>query len=198
MKHGTSLGRLESIKKNGLQGNRKSNWDIVSSIKGFVYLTDQDFQAYFHATRTALKDNCDVGVILNLDVDGDNLYPDENYFVSDLATPSWEEMLLSQQEAIRSKNEWRDSLKSTGMVAHKGNIPRERIISYEYFNIKDSPFWSFIKSPLGFDQTLVLYQKALFSGLLDGYRGMSDLEVVSKFCVKSAQKEMRENVVVKI
>ena len=190
MKHGTSLSRLESIQKNGLQSNTQSNWSIVPSIGGFVYLTNQDFQAYFHATRTAVKDNCDVGVILHLDVDDANLYPDENYFVSDLATPSWEEMLRSQLEILNSKDEWHDCLISLGMLAHKGDIPSERIVSYEKFNIKDSPFWSFVNSPLGFDETFTLYQRLIHLGQFNKYKGLSDLEIVSKFSVVSANDDI--------
>src|SRR6185369_17687418 len=125
--HGTSASRLQSILKEGLVPNKPGNWKgKLASRWGYVYLSAA-FPALYatYASREG-----DQGVILEVDVAGIDLYPDEDFL--------WSAGLKKRPKNL---DRWRhvamDSLNHMGTVAVKGVAPdrilRHREIGNDFF-----------------------------------------------------------------
>ncbi|MCK9433707.1 MAG: hypothetical protein M0R32_02535 [Candidatus Cloacimonetes bacterium] len=124
--HGTSARHLPSILKSGLQPrgfHKNSNWaGKIISKKDFVYLTDA-YPVYF--AWAAAKADEDL-VIIRVEVDEKQLYPDEDYIALCLKThdPFCKNIPLDEiGEMINLEDyrrNWVESLKFNGKVAIKG------------------------------------------------------------------------------
>lgn len=144
--HGTSLRRLEKIKKEGLKPRqeKKSNWEtgIGKSRKDLVYLTN--CYACYYASASC-KNN-DKPVVLKLDIDANKLqlFPDEEFLFrsssicketnKEKAIELYEEIDPTDLEQFINKKtgeciNWEDSLEFMGTITAKF-IPKECIIGY--------------------------------------------------------------------
>jgi hypothetical protein len=135
--HGTSASHLASILKDGLKprGENKSEW-AVESASDRVYLSD----AYaFYFAQNAAKEGDDL-LVVEVDVDLDHLYPDEDFLgfatsKNDIAKqlPALNERTLVLKDWILDqKDDYRkelteESLKFLGNAAYLGTISRDRI-----------------------------------------------------------------------
>lgn len=137
--HGTSSKNLDDILKNGLvpRGEKVSCWEECPSHPDRVYLSN----AYaFYFAHNFIKDDEDA-LIVEVDVDQKNLYPDEDFLgqVTDNATfnlPS-DATLIDRTMWIRDRLEdmprakriyYADmSLENIGNASHEGPIPVSRI-----------------------------------------------------------------------
>lgn len=131
--HGTSYSRYKRILKAGAitpRGRRKSIWDDNPSHPRMVYLTNAYATHYALAALTSDKDKV---VVLEVDVDEDDLYPDEDFL---------EQATRNKDSAPCGSMEFRtrhfrnvlkdyqhhalDSLNCLGNVCHFGPIGREK------------------------------------------------------------------------
>ena len=146
--HGTSTANSVSIQDAGVIRPRvgKGNWFREThqpSIDGFVYFAGDRLRAEFHATRTALLTNSDCS-LLSVDVDSDNLYPDENLY-NDKGIINTNDLAEMQSRALENKNDWVNSLCLIDLVAHKGSVSTDRIVKEVVFPIQISEYYGFIK-----------------------------------------------------
>jgi hypothetical protein len=140
--HGTSANNqtifVEGVKPRTGLGNWFKN-NQLPSLEGFVYLGNRKDAVDFHAARTALINDSDC-MILTIEVDEINLYPDENLFVES-GLVFKEQLAVAQSKVVPAKNQWESSLVSRGIVAHQGSIPVENIILTETYPYEES-MWS--------------------------------------------------------
>lgn len=144
--HGTSTKHLEAIRRLGLQSRRvtkrRSNWKgQIRSKLDFVYLTD----AYpvYYALNPALA----VGgqrpdlLILKVEVDESQLYPDEDFIAWEMARHddglSIRE-LIAEIDPADYQEHWRDSLERNGVVCTRG-VAAERIVDYKVLTHNNYP-----------------------------------------------------------
>jgi hypothetical protein len=134
--HGTSERHLPAIQRHGLLPRRRtgeSNWSgNIASKEAFVYLTDA-YPVYFAvgpalAAEGALADL----LILRVDIDEDQLYPDEDF----IAWAMTHGIQGVRQEELNPfidprahKNDWRQSLECNGVVCTPEVTP-ERILDH--------------------------------------------------------------------
>jgi hypothetical protein len=129
--HGTSNTFIDSILSKGLKprGKSKGNWfgDYqAKSHSEFVYLNLINGEgASFHALRTAFINKADKGLIVKVEVDEINLYPDENWLSQkdvDGFSIYKREYAKAKQKIKNSKDSWKSCLEKIQMVAHQGRI----------------------------------------------------------------------------
>ena len=135
--HGTSHKFTDDIIDVGLtpRGNREGNWRAEyqqSSNSKFVYLTYESANAMFYAMRSCVVNGDDEGVIFKFDtkdIGYDNLYPDENHFITK-PIDGWKhtkEMVAEAQEKMEeNKSQWKDCLKTRGLVCYKGSLKADK------------------------------------------------------------------------
>ena len=147
LKHGTSASNLPSIYKEGIRPRQGiGNWFRATqapSLEGFVYLANNYFVAEFHAARTAVLTNSTCA-IFDIDVEEDNLYPDENFFCEDTVLYK-NDIIEAQSKVINNKNLWKDCLEKRSMVSHKGTISKNKICNLMTFPVEKSVFYTYIK-----------------------------------------------------
>jgi hypothetical protein len=90
-----------------------------------------------------LISNTDI-VILSVEVEEDNLYPDENLYAESHIVYD-EAMLAMQKKARDNKEDWKKSLDKLNLVCHKGEIPVDSIIDIETFPVSESMYWGFVE-----------------------------------------------------
>jgi hypothetical protein len=164
--HGTGLSMFNAIREAGcitprLAGD-SGNWShTVRSADGFVYLTDT-YPWYFAACTGE-----ETLAVLEVDVDEDNLYPDED-FVAQVLTMVEGGDLFDNTAGINPldyQHAWEDSLKYLGNVAHLGEIPYERVKRYAL--VSDPAFIGMVVEP-------VIHIKA-HQVLKERYQALNDL-----------------------
>jgi len=129
--HGTSLKNLIRILTDGRIRPRpkddKGNWGhTYVSHEGLIYLTDT--YPLFYAFQ-ACKDN-DKPVILEIEIDEDELYPDED-FIREIVSKQFhvdikdaDKIMLEQEISVQSNPHLAmDSLERIGTVCYHGYIP---------------------------------------------------------------------------
>lgn len=137
--HGTTATVAKLALKTGLlpramlKTKPQGNWDNgLESHPDYVYLTD--VYAVFFASQAAgfrkwgiVELDCDV-------LQEANIYPDEDYLVERLMSQGpWDKAKARQlnkkvRASIESfKDEWSNSLRGLGTIAHRGPIPKEAI-----------------------------------------------------------------------
>ena len=137
--HGTSKTIAKKAIKAGIlpRGTQGSNWEKYPSNNDMVYLTDT-YPIYF-AVAAVPEDELDELAMIEVQVDEDNLYPDED-FLSQLVKAR-EKRLPESEEAIElqmiNKDLWKSSLEHLGNVAHKGSVRPECIKRIWTLNSKD-------------------------------------------------------------
>lgn len=176
--HGTSSKHLKSILEKGLlprnlSGN--SNWHgDIQSKDDFVYLTTA-YPVYFAFCAAKKKEDL---LILQVDVDANDLYPDEDYVALFLQQhfPRFAKMPLEKVNPFvdmeTHKFMWIDSFKNNGKVATK-KIPPENIKGHVILRRKED-FGAIMSLGADSSPTPIAYQimgmayfnamKALFSG----------------------------------
>ena len=128
--HGTSSSNAAIIQDAGLKPRTDNgNWVVVPSINNFVYLTDNRDIACFYAAHASLLKNEKYAYVVEVEVDENNLYPDENLFINGDEYISAPTMMQAQALAVNNQDLWEDSLRIKRLVAHKGEIPVEKINS---------------------------------------------------------------------
>lgn len=143
--HATSSANAMAIYQTGKIMPRQGvgNWTITPSMENFVYFSNEEMSQHFHGTRTALMSNSDIAII-SVEVEEDNLYPDENLYAESDVYYS-DAMLQMQNKARQNKDDWKKSLDRSGSVCHKGEIPVDSIIDIETFPVSKSMFWGFVE-----------------------------------------------------
>lgn len=148
--HGTSSANVASIMENGLQPRRngdKGNWYKsyqVPSLSNFVYLTNEQTNAEFYAIRSALITKSDPAII-EVEVDGRKLYPDENLFNDNFIV--MQDNLQEQQRLVKkNKKRWRESLKKRNLVSYHGPITPSKISKIEKKDLKENTFYGFVEN----------------------------------------------------
>ena len=128
--HGTSNSNAAVIQYDGLKPRTDiGNWAVVPSINKFVYLTGSRDVACFYAANASLRKNEKYAYVIEVEVDEDNLYPDENLFLNGDEYISAPTMMQAQALAVNNQDLWEDSLRIKRLVMHKGEIPVEKINS---------------------------------------------------------------------
>ena len=129
--HGTSARHLPSILSEGLRprGRRKGNWSEYPSRRDMVYAT-KAYAPYFGIQ--ALDDKSDNRVlIVEIDVDESNLYPDEDFIAQALAHQrkcSIQDVHAEVRKSLEDyRHHWTDSVNGLGNAAHLGVIEPFRI-----------------------------------------------------------------------
>lgn len=148
--HGTSSVNNSSIFADGIISPRKDrgNWfkDYQHpSLENHIYFTALEDSYDFHALRTACYTGGDC-TILTVALTKENMYPDENFFVTkkqgDIMIP---DMLEMQQKVLENKECWFESLKKCNAASFKGSIPTNKILEVKTYPKKDSMYYSFIE-----------------------------------------------------
>lgn len=89
--HGTSSANADKIIKDGF-AKGKDNWDgIRKSIRGHVYMTTA--YSVFYATN-AVKDGDELASIIKVEVDENDIYPDEDYLIFKYGLVSGKRLVL--------------------------------------------------------------------------------------------------------
>jgi len=139
--HGTTHKLLHSILSEGICPNIHSNWDHTCSSKpDFVYLSST------YALYYAMEATNNLGgepLLIQVEVDEDNLYPDEDYIarlVVELEKKNGKQIDLieatEQIELLVYQRFWKQSLEILGNVAHYGIISPKNIIQYRVITDK--------------------------------------------------------------
>ncbi|MCY9864985.1 hypothetical protein OTK49_20935 [Vibrio coralliirubri] len=142
--HGTSSTLLPKILQEGLVPNTNSNWDhTVQSQSGFNYLTST-YATYFAVIATAQHGG--EPVVIELEINEANLYPDEDYIAARLQHDHPErfsnlsqadlESLVASIDVTKHKQLWEESLNLLGNVSYMGTISPECITRHSAFNDK--------------------------------------------------------------
>jgi hypothetical protein len=142
--HGTSTKHLEAIQRSGLQSRRltkrRSNWKgSIRSKLGFVYLTDA-YPVYFAMNSASGNGGKPSDIlILKVEVDESQLYPDEDFIAWQLA-PNRDDLslrnLIAEIDPAGYQEHWRQSLEQNGTVCTP-NVPTERILDYKVIDRKN-------------------------------------------------------------
>lgn len=134
--HGTSARHLSVIRRQGLLPRRltgNSNWNgDVESKDSMVYLTDA-YPVYFAlvAAFAEGKEPADL-LILQVEVDESELYPDEDFIAWALASDRSDVQQTTLNPFINPadyKDAWRWSLETNGVVCTP-SVPADRILDH--------------------------------------------------------------------
>jgi hypothetical protein len=147
--HGTSLAAWRDIEAAGAikprsatNGSGRKVWHEHPSNPEMIYLTDC-YGMYFAGVASHEHDSADASVLIEVEVDLENLFPDEDFLESASRTmtelPIYGASLAERTEYFRERL-WEfphiaeDSLKNLGTVAHNGEIPISKITRVVGFN----------------------------------------------------------------
>jgi len=128
--HGTSEKNAKEIEKHGFEPDKKYNWRVKSK-KGFVYLSTA-YAPFYCMNADAKGDGL---ALIKVEVDTDDLYPDEDYIMYAIGKPKYTQEDLDKVNLEGLKNLWDFSLKYMGNVAVKPD--KIKIIGVTYFNGKN-------------------------------------------------------------
>ena len=151
--HGTNTANLKKILKDGLcpRGNNEGNWThTISSRNDMVYLTNS-YAVHFAMCSMSEDDMHGMvvdPVVLEIEVDTKNLYPDEDFMEQATRTNSmWQgyfddigcEDMTARTKHFRDniseyKEYYNDSLKHLGNACYLGEIKPESIKRYSVLN----------------------------------------------------------------
>ena len=155
--HGTNTANLKKILKDGLcpRGNNEGNWEhTIGSRNDMVYLTNS-YAVYFAmcsmSNLAILESENEMlvdPVVLEVEVDTKNLYPDEDFMEQATRTNSmWQgyfddigcEDMTARTKHFRDniseyKEYYNDSLKHLGNACYLGEIKPESIKRYSVLN----------------------------------------------------------------
>lgn len=159
--HGTSEANAKEIEQHGFEPNKKYNWRVKSK-EGFVYIS----QAYspFYAMNS--DPDGDGLALIKVEVDTDDLYPDEDYIMYAIGKPKYTQEDLDKVNLEGLKNLWDFSLKYMGNVAVKPD--KIKILGIRYFDgkhllLKCDP----VISPINF-KIMGSYYEELSNWIFDG------------------------------
>lgn len=148
--HGTTSLNLTDILERGLQPrtHKDGNWEACPSREDCVYLTN----AYgFYYAIAALQAG-EPMLIVEVEVDADNLLPDEDFIgqalqhKGDLGDQDLVEATLDIRDNLELYKEWaHDSLRGLGNAAHHGPVPADAIRRYA---LVEGSEWGFIFDPI--------------------------------------------------
>ena len=130
--HGTSSRHLGSVLKEGLKprGRKKGNWESFPSRKDMVYLTNA-YAPFFAIQGSKGKEKA---LILEIDMDLESLYPDEDFIAQALAHQTGRPLDEVHEEVVADLESYQhlaiDSLQRLGNCSHKGVIPADNISRY--------------------------------------------------------------------
>lgn len=147
--HGTSQSNASLIEAYGvLPRQDKGNWNAhsesVPSVQNFVYLTNKISKADFYGLRSSLIMNDNYYSVIEVDIDEDNLYPDENLWINGIAYK--EDMLSAQEKILENKPLYKDCLEEIGLVSHRGHIPAGRVTNIIHRSMTDNTYWGWLKN----------------------------------------------------
>ena len=154
--HGTNTANLNKILKDGLcpRGNKGGNWEhTIGSRNDMVYLTNS-YAVYFAmcsmSNLAILESENEMlvdPVVLEVEVDTKNLYPDEDfmeqatrtYFRDNISEYKGRKDMIARTEYFRDniseyKESYNDSLKHLGNACYLGEIKPESIKRYSVLN----------------------------------------------------------------
>lgn len=123
--HGTSSRHLARILDRGLEprGRRKGNWKAYPSRRDMVYLTDS-YAPFFAISGSKSGEKA---LILEVEVEVEDLYPDEDFIVQVLAMQQGrpiEEIHDEIKDSLESyRHHAKDSLEGLGNCSHRGRLP---------------------------------------------------------------------------
>jgi len=127
--HGTSKSNANEIIKNGFKPSKKYNWRVKSK-EGFVYLS----LAYAPFYAETAKNSNNKGALIQVYVDDDKLYPDEDFIMHALGSPTYTQEQLDEIDLEKYKSFYKDSLEYLGNACAK---PVSIIITgVQYFDMK--------------------------------------------------------------
>lgn len=114
--HGTSQSNASLIEvfgaiprqDGGNWGTHLGNPEGVNSLENFVYLTNKNFNSEFYGFRSAIISRDNHYSVVHFDVDENNLYPDENYWINGIVQS--QEYKTSQEKVLMNKNLYKDCL----------------------------------------------------------------------------------------
>lgn len=147
--HGTSTCRLPRLLKEGVlpRGKgRPGNWKgRIKSERGFVYLS-RCFAAYyagFAQTKDKVQDPSAEAVLLRIQIDEADLFPDEDFLAQVLAQQNGGSCrdYCGTVSIRHNKHLWESSLRLLGSVA-TFSIPSNQIVAY--YVIPDLLQWSWL------------------------------------------------------
>jgi hypothetical protein len=147
--HGTSLAAWRDIEAAGgikprseTNGSGRKVWHEHPSNPEMIYLTDC-YGMYFAGAASHEHDSADAAVLIEVEVDPEDLFPDEDFLEAATRTmkdlPIYGADLAERTEFFRERL-WlyphlaKDSLAHLGTVAHNGEIPIEKITRVVTFN----------------------------------------------------------------
>jgi hypothetical protein len=110
--HGTSAANAKKILKEGFRLGKKTNWKVKSK-PGFIYLS----KAY--APFFAMNCKGSMLALVQVAVDTDDLYPDDDALMHMLGKPMYSQTDLDAVNFEKFKEYWEPSLKGLGSVAAK-------------------------------------------------------------------------------
>ena len=125
--HGTTRAAAEKIEKDGFKPDIKYNWNVKSK-PGFVYLSE----AYAPFYALAAKSESKYRALVKVEVDTDNLYPEDDYLMRGLGHPVYTQKQLNKVNFEEYKHCWPDSLKYLGNAAVKPN--NAKVLGIKVFN----------------------------------------------------------------
>lgn len=127
--HGTSKFNADKIIKDGFIPDKKYNWHVKSK-QGFVYLS----LAYAPFYAMSAKSKGKTGALIQVHVDESHLYPDEDFVMHALGSPSYTQEQLDMLNLENYKLSYKDSLEYLGNACAK---PSDiTIVGVQYFNMK--------------------------------------------------------------
>lgn len=127
--HGTSKFNADKIIKNGFIPDKKYNWHVKSK-EGFVYLS----LAYAPFYAMSAKSRGKMGALIQVYVSEDQLYPDEDFVMHALGSPSYTQEQLDTLDLEKYKSSYKESLRYLGNACAK---PVDiTIMGVQYFDMK--------------------------------------------------------------
>lgn len=165
--HGTDAKAAEQIAKNGLLPRQGSgNWSKAyqcQSDRRFVYLTSSELAAHFYGLVACVNNDVDEFAAIIVGVDGDNLFPDENYIIRTVhkitdVDLNVEQNFAGQQEIDKHKDCWEASLSTTKLCTHMGQIPAEHIHTIDITPLDDNIYRFLINEHLDFETSFHLFR----------------------------------------
>lgn len=112
--HGTSKFNADKIIKDGFIPDKKYNWHVKSK-QGFVYLS----LAYAPFYAMSAKSKGKVGALIQVYTNENCMYPDEDFVMHALGSPSYTQEQLDALNLEDYKSFYKDSLEYLGNVCVK-------------------------------------------------------------------------------
>ena len=161
--HGTDIETAKKVAKSGLKPS-KSHWDNCPSHDDHVYLTDT-FAIRFGITRAMSETNNENNIaIIEVQVQEDKLYPDEDY-LGQIPKQLYKQMGLNEEiadmEIIEKtiyyrdnieqyKHLWKNSLDTLGTCSYKGRIKSKNIKTIKKLQISEETNYLNIGAEINF------------------------------------------------